>query len=115
MSTTEIAAVAVACLLIVLDYASGLLKACKNHDLNSTAMREGLYHKGAYVLVLVLAEIIDHAQHYIALGFDIPLLVPVAIYIAMTEIVSILENLAEINPELGDSKLLSFFKTKTQD
>ena len=109
---SEIVAIAVACLLIVLDYASGLLKACKNHDLNSAAMREGLYHKAAYLLVLALAAIIEHAQNHVDLGFDVPLLVPVAAYIAITEIVSILENLAEVNPELANSKLLAFFKTQ---
>lgn len=112
MSLNEIVAVCVACTLVVIDYASGLLKACKKHDLNSTAMREGLYHKATYVFVLSVAVVIEKAQHFIALGFNVPILVPAATYIAMTEIVSILENLAEVNPELAGSKLMALFKTR---
>lgn len=104
--------VAIACLLIVLDFISGLLKACKQRDLSSGKMREGLYHKSAFVFALILAVVIEHAQHYVDLGFTVPLIMPVSVYVSLTEIVSIIENLAEVNPELANSKLLAFFKTQ---
>lgn len=110
MEQAEIATLCVTLGLIVLDYLTGLAKAFKAGNVSSEKMREGLWHKSAYVVVLVLAEIIEHAQAYMALGFEVPLVVPAAVYIALTEIASILENLTEINPELKDSKVLGLFK-----
>lgn len=116
MDTTEIAAIAVVGVMIVLDYATGLIKAAMQHDISSTRMREGLYHKSAFVLVMVLAETIEHAQQVIDLGFALPVVVPAAVYITLTETASIIENLGQINPELQGGRLLSIFRgTKTEE
>lgn len=115
MEKTELAALAVVGVMIVMDYATGLLKALKNHDVSSSKMREGLYHKGAYVIVMALAEIIEHAQHAIDLGFGVPLIVPAAVYITLTETASIIENLGEINPELCESKVLALFRSTKEE
>lgn len=111
MGKTEIASLIVTAALIVMDYVTGLLKACMQHDISSAKMREGLYHKGAYVLVVALAEIIDTAQTYINLGFSLPLVVMSCAYIVLTEMASVIENLGEINPELQGSRLLGLFRS----
>lgn len=111
MDKTEIASLIVTAALIVMDYVTGLLKACMQHDISSAKMREGLYHKGAYVLVVALAEIIDTAQTYINLGFSLPLVVTSCVYIVLTEMASIVENLGEINPEIKGSRLLGLFRS----
>lgn len=111
MDKTEIVTLAVTTVMIVTDYLTGVIKAAMQHDISSSKMREGLYHKGAYVIVILLAEIIDHASTIIDLGIGIPLVAPACVYIILTELASIIENLGEINPELKDSRVLQLFRT----
>lgn len=114
MDRTEIAALAVTGVLIVMDYLTGLAKAVVQKDIDSTKMRDGLWHKAAYVMVIVLAEVIEHGQEIVDLGFTVPLIVPACVYIVVTETASILENLGQINPELAQSPVLQLFRsTKT--
>ena len=115
MDRTELTALAIVGIMIVLDYLTGIIKAAFQHDISSGKMREGLYHKGAYILVMVLAEIVEHAQQVIDLGFAVPIVVPAAVYIAVTETASIIENLGEINPEIKGSRLLSLFRSTKED
>lgn len=114
MNHAEIAALVTVSILICFDYATGLLKAVMLKDVSSEKMRQGLFHKSALILVMVLAEIVERAQAHIDLGFALPLVVPAAVYIAVTEITSIIENLGEINPELENSPLLQLFRPKDQ-
>ena len=111
MDRTEIAALVITCVLIVMDYLTGLAKSVVNKDIDSTKMRDGLWHKAAYVAVIVLAEIIEHGQEAVALGFAVPLIVPTCVYIVLTETASILENLSQINPELADSPVMQLFRS----
>ena len=107
MDRTEMTALIVVGVMIVMDYATGLLKAVMQYDISSTKMREGLYHKA----VMFLAEVIERAQQVIDLGFSVPIVVPAAVYITVTEVSSIIENLGEINPEIKGSRLLSLFRS----
>lgn len=100
---------AVTAALIILDIATGIAKAAMGKTLSSGAMRQGLYHKAAFVGVIILAIICDGATGHMDLGFSIQLAPAACVYICLTEIASIIENLGEINPELKDSKLLQLF------
>lgn len=111
MDKTEMTALIVVGVMIVMDYATGLLKAVMQYDISSTKMREGLYHKAAFVAVMFLAEVIERVQQVIDLGFSVPIVVPAAVYITVTEVSSIIENLGEINPEIKGSRLLSLFRS----
>lgn len=111
MDRTEIAALVITCVLIVMDYLTGLAKSVVNKDIDSTKMRDGLWHKAAYVAVIVLAEIIEHGQEAVDLGFAVPLIVPTCVYIVLTETASILENLSQISPELADSPVMQLFRS----
>ena len=76
MDKTEMTALIVVGVMIAMDYFTGLLKALKNHDVSSVKMREGLYHKGAYVVVMALAEVIEHAKKvhdFLTVGAPAPL------------------------------------------
>lgn len=115
MNQPEIACLAVTSILIVLDYLTGIAKAAMAHDIDSGKMREGLWHKSAYILVIALAAIIEHGQRYVDLGFTVPLLIPACVYITLTEVASILENLTEINPELASSPVLNLFRSRKGD
>ena len=115
MSTNEIAALSVTAAMIVMDYATGVAKAIHAKDISSERMREGLWHKRAYILVILLAEIIEHAQAWLDLGFDIPLVIPACVYIILTETASIIENIGQLNPSLAGGKLLGMFRTTNTD
>ncbi len=85
---------------IVFDIVTGYLVALKKKEINSTKLREGLFHKGSEILALVFSNLLEYVGDTISLGVDIPLLGVVTTYVCLTEFVSILENLGEINPTL---------------
>lgn len=93
-------------ILIVLDIISGLMKASELKEMSSTKLREGLYHKATYLVILALATVLQIASGQVDIGYNIPLVAPISVYIVGTEVVSILENLAAVNPELRDSKVM---------
>lgn len=97
--------VLIAALFVVLDFATGVIKAAKNKELSSKVLREGLYHKFGYAVILALGYLIEWAQGHVDLGFTVPLVPAVCVYIAITEVVSIFENLCETNPEFKSKKL----------
>ena len=85
---------------VLFDILTGILKGLKNGNLNSTKLRTGLYNKVSEVLSVVVAHGIEFGADYINLGVALPLRGIVVTYIALTEIISILENLGEVNPVL---------------
>lgn len=94
---------------IILDIVTGFSQACVNKTVDSTVLRCGLWHKSAYLFAIALAILCEYSTTYLDLGFTAPVTIPVSAYIALTEIVSIIENLGKLNPELAQSKLLDFF------
>ncbi len=112
MDKTQAIAMIVTLTLIVGDYITGVAKAIAAHDINSEKMRTGLWHKATYIFAVSLGVLIDFAQQqHIDLGFSVPIATAACIWISLTEITSILENLVEINPELADSPVLDLFHT----
>lgn len=103
-------AVIAALIFILFDFATGISKAAYCKQVSSTIMREGLYHKFAEILVIVLAGAIDVACEHLELGFDTPILAVTCAYIVLMEIASILENIGGMNPDLANSPVLSIFK-----
>ena len=102
--------------MIIGDYVSGMAKAIVQHNISSQIMRNGLWHKFAYVMVVGLAAFLQIASQHINLGYDMPLIPLVCGFIVMIEVSSIIENLAEVNPEIYGSKLLQYFNvTKTPE
>lgn len=111
----QVWAMGAALAFIVLDVVFGLTKAAHAGALSSSKMREGLWHKSAFVGVIALAAVIEVASGHLELGFDVPLIVPACCYIVLNEVMSIVESLAEINPELKGSKLLQLFESAKMD
>ena len=100
---------AIVAAFIVLDIITGFSQACVNKTVDSTILRKGLWHKSAYIFAISLAMLCEYSTLHLDLGFTTPITLPVCAYIALTEIVSIVENLGKINPELLNSKLLDSF------
>lgn len=105
-------------LFILLDILSGVTQAVKNKTLSSVIMREGIYHKLSYVIAIALSALIEYGVLHMDLGFTTPLLMPVCVMICLTEIVSIVENVERLNPELANTgifALLSQNKKRRND
>ena len=102
------------CLFSLFDILTGVIKGIKLKELSSTKLREGLYHKTGFVLLLCFTGGLNYAQEFIQLGIDIPLLQTASIYIICTETVSILENISKIAPELCGF-IDKYFSDKNED
>lgn len=86
---------------IIFDIITGIIRAIYKGNLNSTKLRKGLFHKLSEVLAIAGAGLLEYGIQYINLGVDVPILSAVVSYICVMELVSILENLAAVNPSLG--------------
>jgi toxin secretion/phage lysis holin len=94
---------------IVLDFFTGLLKAFATGTFSSKIMRQGLFHKVALLMVMLLGWLVDYAQRFVDLGVGVPVGGAVCVYIILMEVGSILENLCQANPELMPDKLCKLF------
>lgn len=107
MSWAVIACVVMMCF----DVLTGFMAAWKNKEIESTVMREGLFHKGTLILVIVLAWMCElFVMHVPDLGLSVPLVVPACVIIFAMELTSIMENMVKINPELKTSKIMQLLK-----
>lgn len=103
MNTNERMAIICMFLFIVLDIVSGVAAAYARREIESPKLRQGLWHKIGYIVVLFCSIIIEWAMsHGMDLGFSLPLVTPICVWISLMEIVSTLENAAKINPELAN-------------
>lgn len=91
---------------IVLDVLTGFLKAWKANAIHSSTMREGLIHKISYIVLISIGFIGDIVQAHTDLGFNIPTATAICLYVCASEIVSIAENLVDMNPDLGNWPIL---------
>lgn len=101
--------------LAAADFVTGLLKACVKNDISSKTMRLGGIHKIAEIIIMAVAcglEIgLDMLGRYYSDGSDGVIAQKLAavsgmvasllvfLYILVMELISILENYVEINPE----------------
>lgn len=89
-------------LVMGLDYVSGTMAACKAGAWSSGTAREGLWHKGAMILVVTVAAIADGVMvvmaEYVPIGLQWPgVLLPLVLaWYILTELGSILENAVEM-------------------
>lgn len=95
----------ITCVMIVLDILLGFAGAVKRGDVESGKLREGLWHKAGYAGIIVVAYLIQYAAQYAELGFEVPTVMAVCVYVILTEIVSVVENLCVLNPALVNSPL----------
>lgn len=85
---------------MVIDVFTGVLKAVKNKELNSTKAREGIYKKASFILFIAFGYLADYAMDYVDMGFSFPAAATICALIIVTEAISVLENLGQINPDL---------------
>lgn len=85
---------------MMIDVFTGVLKAVKNKELNSTKAREGIYKKASFILFIAFGYLVDYAMVYVNMGFNLPAGATICTLIIVTEAISVLENLGQINPDL---------------
>lgn len=96
----------------VIDFVTGFISALKLGTVSSSKMRDGMFKKVGFVFCYVVAVIIDVYGGYVGFSLPVKVLPVIVTYAIMTELVSILENIAKINPDLKISKLREIFQVK---
>lgn len=92
----------IALCFIAFDILTGLIQAIKNGTYKSTKMREGLFHKCGELLSMIFASGCEFAFPMIGIDVSLPIAKSVSIYIIIMEVGSIIENIANISPDLKD-------------
>lgn len=96
--------------VILLDIITGIIKAIKNKKFDSSKMRKGGINKICEVLVLILGLLLKTALPYFKITLNFDVLFVISSYIFFMEVVSIIENIGEINENLIPPKIKNTFK-----
>lgn len=92
--------------VMALDYLTGTLAACKAGDWSSTTAREGLWHKGGMIAVVIVSALADWIMvivaAYIPIGIQWPgIIMPLVLaWYIITELGSILENAVKMGAKV---------------
>ena len=101
MDSKDLIAIIAMIIFILLDVISGVASAYYRKEISSQKLRTGLWHKLGYFFVLFCAIAIEWTMTKgLDLGFSLPLVVPICVWVSLMEIVSVLENAAQMNPDL---------------
>lgn len=92
--------------VVLFDFISGFARALYTHSVASSKMRDGLFHKFAYVLVIAICILFDHAQAKVNLGTHVPLVLIACGYIILTDTVSFFENLTAFNLQIANMRVV---------
>lgn len=98
----------VAVAMMGLDILTGFAAAAKNHVIMSGKMREGLWHKAGFFGLIVLGVVVEVATIWAGIHVDelgvaiprIPSVIAICGLIVATEIISVMENLQKLNPQI---------------
>ena len=101
--------VIIALVFNVLDILTGLTSALKYGNIVSSKMLDGLFKKLAFIRCYFVAWLIDNYGYTVGFTISIKILPVIVLYVCATELVSILENIEKINPNLSISKLKKMF------
>lgn len=106
MNDIEIYFLEIAGGVVLFDFISGFAKALYTHSVASSKMRDGLFHKFAYVLVVAICILFDYAQAKVNLGTHVPLVSIACGYIILTDTVSFFENLTAFNLQIANMRVV---------
>lgn len=100
--------IAVALMFNATDLVTGIISAVKEHDLQSSKLRDGIFKKVGFLICYFLALMIDTYGSEVGFNLSVELLPVVLGFVCLTETVSVIENLAKIT-DIVPEKLLSLF------
>ena len=102
-------------IFIAFDFATGITKAAYEGNISSKKLKQGLFHKLAYWLLLIAAWWIETANAVVNIGLPCAVYLPTCVGIILIESVSILENIASISPELKRMKIFKILADVNSD
>lgn len=89
-----------------LDLITGIVGAIRDDEqIKSSKLRDGLFKKVGFIFCYTLSVAINYAENFLNLPFDVELVPIVCTYAIITEVVSIVENISKINPDILPDKL----------
>ena len=92
------------------DITTGLISAIKNKDIKSAKMRDGLFKKVGFIACYSLAYLVDNYGSYVGFNLSVKVLPIILLYTVTTELISIIENISKINPDIIPEQLEKFFE-----
>ena len=102
-------------IFIAFDFATGITKAAYEGNISSKKLKQGLFHKLAYLLLMIAAWWIETANAVVNIGLPCAVYLPTCVGITLIESVSILENIASISPELERMKIFKILAKVNSD
>lgn len=97
---------------ILFDVIAGIVNAYLKCELSSSKMREGLQHKIGEIFLMLLADGCYFAMGiapFDELGVPADIVNVVSIFLVLMELMSIIENICKLNPDLPISKIFAIF------
>lgn len=91
------------------DLLTGIVSAIKLKDIKSSRLRDGLFKKFGFIMCYFLAWLVDTQGSKIGFHLNVAILPVVILYVCTTELVSVIENICKINPDILPEKLLEMF------
>lgn len=96
----------VALLFNGLDLVTGIVGAIRDDEqIKSSKLRDGLFKKVGFIFCYTLGIAINYAESYLTIPFGVDLVPVICTYAIITEVVSIVENISKINPDILPEKL----------
>lgn len=95
-----------------LDMVTGMIAALRKKDLQSSKLRDGLFKKVGFILTYLSGWLVDTQGSKIGFEIGFAILPVIILYVCTTELVSIIENISVINPDLLPNKLMDLFHIK---
>ena len=89
-----------------LDLITGIVGAIRDGEqIKSAKLRDGLFKKVGFIFCYALGIAINYAETFLTLPFSVDLVPVICTYAIVTEVVSIIENISKINPDILPDKL----------
>lgn len=89
-----------------LDLITGIVGALRNRErIKSNKLRDGLFKKVGFIFCYTLGIAINYAETFLTLPFGVDLVPVICTYAIITEVVSIIENISKINPDILPEKI----------
>lgn len=98
-----------------LDLLTGIITAVKNKDVQSAKLRDGLFKKVGFIICYFLAWLIDTNGELIGFQLAVKILPILIAYVCLTELVSIIENICKLNPDILPEKLMEIFQITSKE
>lgn len=97
---------------ILFDVIVGIVNAYLKHELSSSKMREGLQRKMGEIFLMLLADGCYFSMlipPFDSIGVPADIVNLISLFIVLMELVSIIENICKLNPELPIAKIFAIF------